>query len=106
MMYDDLLQEWTLQSTDGQPVTLTFSSFDVGTLLPAPTNLTSFIWTPNYPNDYPNRYQQVKSPLSLLTMKTLKIYLSSSLEHNQIRYKLTRLSYNLCLVFLYPIYSL
>ena len=27
-MYDDLLQEWTLQPTDGQPVTLAFNSFD------------------------------------------------------------------------------
>ena len=52
MKYDDLLQEWTLQSTDGQPVTLTFNSFDVGTLLPAPSTGTSYVWSPNYPNDY------------------------------------------------------
>ena len=71
MMYDDLLQEWTLQSTDGQPVTLTFNSFDVGTLLPAPSTGTSYIWTPNYPNDYDNNYQQVMSLLS--TMKILKM---------------------------------
>ena len=62
-MYDDLLQEWTLQSTDGQPVTLTFNSFDVGTPLPAPSTGTSYIWTPNYPNDYPDNYQQVMSRL-------------------------------------------
>ena len=60
MMYDDLLQEWTLQPTDGQPVTLTFNSFDVGKELPAPSTGTSYIWTPNYPNNYPNNYQQVK----------------------------------------------
>ena len=58
-MYDDLLQEWTLQSTDGQPVTLTFNSFDVGTLLPAPSTGTSYIWTPNYPNSYTFEYLQV-----------------------------------------------
>ena len=58
-MYYDLLQEWTLQSTDGQPVTLTFNSFDVGTLLPAPSTGTSYIWTPNYPNYYESNYQQV-----------------------------------------------
>ena len=66
MMYDDLLQEWTLQSTDGQPVTLTFNSFDVGTLLPAPSTGTSYIWTPNYPNNYDTNYQQVKSLLSTI----------------------------------------
>ena len=60
--HDYLLQEWTLQSTDGQPVTLTFKSFYVGTLLPAPSTGTSYIWTPNYPNDYPNSYEQVISP--------------------------------------------
>ena len=60
MMYDDLLQEWTLQSTDGQPVTLTFNSFDVGTIpQPAPSIGTSYIWTPNYPNNYDTNYQQV-----------------------------------------------
>ena len=61
MLYDDLLQEWTLQSTDGQPVTLTFNSFDVGTMLPAPSTGTSYIWSPNYPNNYDENYQQVKS---------------------------------------------
>ena len=67
-MYDNQLQEWTLQSTDGQPVTLTFNSFDVGTMLPAPSTGTSYIWSPNYPNNYDDNYQQVK--LLLSTMKT------------------------------------
>ena len=71
--HDYLLQEWTLQSTDGQPVTLTFNSFDVGTLLPASSNLSSYIWSPNYPNDYDTDYQQVKSLLS--TMKIMKLIL-------------------------------
>ena len=73
MMYDDLLQEWTLQSTDGQPVTLTFNSFDVGTMLSAPTTETSYIWTPNYPNYYPINYEQVKSFIQ--TKKISKILL-------------------------------
>ena len=64
--YDDLLQEWTLQSTNGQPVTLTFNSFDVGKLLPAPTTETSYIWSPNYPNDYDTNYLHVKSLLSAM----------------------------------------
>ena len=75
MIYDDLLQEWTLQSTDGQPVTLTFNGFDVGTPLPALSTGTSYIWSPNYPNNYDilydENYQQVKSLLS--TMKKLKM---------------------------------
>ena len=66
-MYD-LLQEWTLRSTDGQPVTLTFNSFDVGTLLPAPSTGTSYIWSPNYPNNYDDNYQQVKSLLSTISI--------------------------------------
>ena len=67
MMYDDLLQEWTLQPTDGQPVTLTFNSFDVGAMpRPAPSTGTSYIWTPNYPNNYDTNYQQVKSLLSTI----------------------------------------
>ena len=69
MMYDDLLQEWTLQSTDGQPVTLTFNSFDVGTLLPAPSTGTSYIWSPNYPNNYDINYHQVKSLLSTMNIE-------------------------------------
>ena len=64
----ELLQEWTLQTTKGQPVTLTFNRFDVGTMLPALSTGTSYIWTPNYPNNYDNSYQQVK--LLLSTMKT------------------------------------
>ena len=59
-MYDDLPQEWTLHPTDAVSVTLTFSSFDVGRMpLPAQTTGTSYIWTPNYPYDYPDNYQQV-----------------------------------------------
>ena len=73
-MYDELLQEWTLQSTDGQPVTLTINSFDVGTLLPAPSTGTSYIWSPNYPNNYDVNYQQVKSHLSTIKKK-LKLIL-------------------------------
>ena len=69
MIYDDLLQEWTLQSTDGQPVTLTFNSFDVGTPLAAPATGTSYIWSPNYPNDYDNNYQQVKSFLKMMSIE-------------------------------------
>ena len=72
MIYDDLLQEWTLQSTDGQPVTLTFNSFHVGTMLPAPSTGTSYIWTPNYPNDYDSNYQQVKKALKNFILLTAK----------------------------------
>ena len=69
MMYDDLLQEWTLQSTDGQPVTLTFNSFDVEAMpLPVTSPLTSYIWSPNYPNDYDSNYQQVREALKYFSL--------------------------------------
>ena len=65
MMYDDLLQEWTLQSTDRQPVTLTFNSFDVGAMpLSNTSSLTSYIWSPNYPNSYDGNYAQVKQNIT------------------------------------------
>ena len=63
MIYDDLLQEWTLQSTDGQPVTLTFNSFDVGTMLPTASIGASYIWSPNYPAAYDGIYDQVRDIL-------------------------------------------
>ena len=63
------LQEWTLQSKDGQPVTLTFHSFDVGTILPAPSTGTNYIWSPNYPNYYDDDYQQVKSLPSTMNIE-------------------------------------
>ena len=81
-MYDDLLQEWTMQSTDGQPVTLTFNSFDVGTPLPAPSTETSYIWTPNYPNDYPKDYQQVKLSTSFNCEHFKMIYLGMETRVN------------------------
>ena len=75
MMCDDQLQEWTLQSTDGQPVTLTFNSFDVGMMLPTPstgtTTGTSYIWSPNYPNNYYDyNYQQVREALKYFWLQT------------------------------------
>ena len=40
-------------------------------MLPAPSNGTSYIWSPNYPNNYDVNYQQVKSHLS--TIKKIKV---------------------------------
>ena len=73
MMYDYLLQEWTLQSTDGQPVTLTFNSFDVEAMpLPVTSPLTSYIWSPNYPNAYDSNYQQVREALEYSRMQIIQ----------------------------------
>ena len=66
-----VLQEWTLQPTDGQPVTLTFNSFDVGAMLPAPSNGSSYIWSPNYPNSYDENYAQVKQIITSTTVMFL-----------------------------------
>ena len=67
--FDDpppILMIWTIQSTTDEPVSLTILTFDVGTMLPTPTNISAnMIWSPNYPNNYDNNYQQVSTDTSI-----------------------------------------